>query len=156
MLILVYLTLWIGLEALGRGNLIFVKHNEEKAENKNFIRLTKPQIQNHIERINQLMTLEKIYLNENLNLKEFALHLKADPNLISFILNNHLNNNFYDFVNRYRIVEVKNKLNDPANKHLSILGIAMESGFNSKTTFNRVFKQVTGITPTEFQKGRTK
>lgn len=100
------------------------------------------------------MALEKIFLNENLSLREFALHLKADPNLISFILNNHLGGNFYDFVNRYRIEEVKNKLNNPEYKHLSLLGIALESGFNSKTTFNRVFKQVMGVTPTEFQKKR--
>lgn len=156
MLILIYLTLWIGLEGLGRGNLIIVKHIEEKNENKNFSRLTQGEIQGHIERINQLMASEKIYLNENLSLKEFALHLKADPNLISFILNNHMGTNFYDFVNRYRIEEVKNKLNNPAHKHLTLLGIALESGFNSKTTFNRVFKQTTGITPTEFQKGITK
>jgi AraC-like DNA-binding protein len=152
MLILVYLTFWIGLEGFGRGNLIFVKHNEEKTENKNFSRLTTHEIQSQVERINQLMALEKIYLNENLNLREFALHLKADPNFISFILNNYLGGNFYDFVNRYRIEEVKNKLNNPDYKHLSLLGIALESGFNSKTTFNRVFKQVMGITPTEFQK----
>jgi len=152
MLILVYLTLWIGIEGLKRGNLIIVKHTEEKTENKNFSRLTEDEIKGHLERINQLMALEKIYLNENLNLREFALQLKADPNLVSFILNNHLGGNFYDFVNRYRIEEVKNKLNNPAYKHLSLLGIALESGFNSKTTFNRVFKQVTGITPTEFQK----
>lgn len=156
MLILTYLTLWIGLEGLARRNLIFIKHHEGKRENKNFSKLTQKEIQDHIEKITQLMVLEKIYLNENLSLKEFALHLKADPNFISFILNSHLNNNFYDFVNRYRIEEIKNKLNDPAYKHLTLLGIALESGFNSKTTFNRVFKQVTGITPTEFQKGRTK
>jgi len=156
MLILIYLTLWIGLEGLGRGGLIFIKHSEVKPDNKNFSRLTQSAIQNHVERINQLMAVEKIYLNENLSLKEFALHLKADPNLISFILNNHLDNNFYDFVNRYRIEEVKTKLNDPAYNHLTLLGIALESGFNSKTTFNRVFKQITGITPTEFQKARPK
>jgi AraC-like DNA-binding protein len=152
MLILVYLTLWIGLEGLRRGNLIFIKHHEEKAENKNFSRLTAHEIQSQVERINKLMEFEKIYLNETLSLREFALHLKADPNLISFILNNHLGGNFYDFVNRYRIEEVKNKLNNPEYKHLSLLGIALESGFNSKTTFNRVFKQVMGVTPSEFQK----
>lgn len=154
MIILVYITLWIGLEGFGRGNLIIVKHNKEKAENKNFGRLTADEIQNQVERIYKLMALEKIFLNENLSLREFALHLKADPNLISFILNNHLGGNFYDFVNRYRIEEVKNKLNNPEYKHLSLLGIALESGFNSKTTFNRVFKQVMGVTPTEFQKKR--
>jgi AraC-like DNA-binding protein len=155
MLVLVYLTLWIGLEGFGRGNLIFIKQDEVKTENKNFSRLTTQEIQNQVEKINQLMTLEKIYLNENLNLREFASHLKADPNLISFILNNHLGGNFYDFVNRYRIEEVKHKLNNPDYKHLSLLGIALESGFNSKTTFNRVFKQIIGITPTEFQKKNT-
>jgi AraC-like DNA-binding protein len=156
MLILVYLTLWIGLEGLRRGNFIFVKHEEEKAENKNFSRLTADEIQSQVEMINKLMELKKIYLNENLSLREFALHLQADPNLVSFILNNHLGGSFYDFVNRYRIEEVKKKLNNPEYKHLSLLGIALESGFNSKTTFNRVFKQVVGITPTEFQKKTAK
>lgn len=156
MLILTYLTLWIGLEGLRRGNLIFIKPSVGKTENKNFGKLTQREIQYHIEKINKLMAVEKVYLNENLNLREFALYLKTDPNLISFILNSHLANNFYDFVNHYRIEEVKNKLNDPAHKHLTLLGIALESGFNSKTTFNRVFKQVMGITPSEFQKRRTK
>lgn len=152
MLMLVYLTLWIGLEGLRHGNFIFIKRNEEKPEYKNFSKLTKSEIQTYLERIHQLMTLEKVYMNENLNLKGFALHLKTDPNLISFILNNHLGSNFHDYVNRYRIEEVKNKLKNPKYKNLSLLGIAMESGFNSKSTFNRVFKQVTGVTPTEFQK----
>lgn len=156
MLILTYLTLWIGLEGLRRGNFVFIKYNEGQAENKNFSKLTQREIQEHIERVTQLMTVEKIYLNENLSLREFSLYLKTDPNLISFILNNHLNSNFYDFVNSYRIDEVKNRLNDPTHRHLTLLGIALESGFNSKTTFNRVFKQVTGSTPTEFQKGKTK
>lgn len=152
MLILVYLTFWIAVEGYRRGNLVVVTRNDEKAENKNFSRLTPHEIQSHLERLTQLMAVEKIYLNENLNLREVALLMKVDPNLISHILNNHLGANFYDFVNRYRIEEVKIKLNNPAYKHLSLLGIALESGFNSKTTFNRVFKQVTGITPTEFQK----
>lgn len=151
-LILIYLTLWIGIEGLGRGNFILIREPEQESENKNFSRLTQQEIQDYIERINQLMTLEKVYLNENLSLRELAVHLKADPNLISFILNNHLNINFYDFINSHRIEEVKKKLNNPAYKHLTLLGIALESGFNSKTTFNRVFKQATGITPTEFQR----
>lgn len=152
MLILTYLTLWIGLEGLGRVNPIFLRPDEGKTENKNFIRLTEQEIQGHVDSLNQLMIVEKVYLNENISLREFALQLNADPNLISFILNNHLNKNFYDFVNQYRIEEVKKRLNDPAYKHLSLLGIALESGFNSKTTFNRVFKQVTGMTPTAFQR----
>lgn len=153
-LILTYLTLWIGVEGVGRGTLVFVKPDEGQADNKNFSKLGQGELQIYIERISELMATEKIYLNENLSLRELASQMKSDPNLISFILNKHLGSNFYDFVNRYRIEEVKNKLNDPRYKHLSLLGIALESGFNSKTTFNRVFKQVTGVTPTEYQKKR--
>ncbi|MEJ1239335.1 AraC family transcriptional regulator [Chryseolinea sp. T2] len=152
MLILTYLTLWIGLEGVGRGNLVFVKSDEGPVENKNFGKLPQEEIQALIGRISQLMTGEKIYRQENLSLRELASQLKADPNLVSFVLNKHLNSSFYDFVNLYRIEEVKSKLNDPRYGHLSLLGIALDSGFNSKTTFNRVFKQVTGATPTEYQK----
>lgn len=152
MLILVYLTLWIGLEGLRHDNFIFIKENERKIENKNFSKLTPKEIQDYVEKIIRAMEKEKIFLDENLSLREFSSHVKADPNLISFILNNHMDSSFYNFVNRYRIEEVKNKLSDPAYKHLTLLGIALESGFNSKTTFNRAFKQVTGITPTQFQK----
>jgi AraC-like DNA-binding protein len=154
MLILTYQTFWIGLQGLRHGNFVFLKPNDSQADNKNFSKLSTGEIQEYMKRITWLMTGEKKYLNENLSLRELALYLEADPNLISFILNKHLGSSFYDFVNRYRIEEVKNKLNDPANKHLNLLGIALDSGFNSKTTFNRVFKQVTGLTPTEFQKGR--
>lgn len=153
-LILTYLTLWIGVEGVGRGTLVFVKSDEGQGDNKHFSKLPQGEIQILTEKISELMTREKIYLNENLSLRALASHMKADPNLISFILNKHLGSNFYDFVNRYRIAEVKEKLNDPRYKHLSILGIALESGFNSKTTFNRVFKQITGVTPSQFQKAR--
>lgn len=156
MFILTYLTFWIGIEGVGRGSLIFVKSDEGKNENKNFSNLSQDEIQAYIEKITHLMEGGKMYLHENLSLRELASQLKADPNLISFILNKHLESNFYDFVNNYRIQEVKNKLNNPIYKHLSILGIALESGFNSKTTFNRVFKQVTGVTPREFQKNTKK
>jgi AraC-like DNA-binding protein len=152
MLILTYLTFWIGLEGLGRTNLIVLKPEDRKSENKNFGNLPDQVIQNIIKKMTDAMTIEKIYLNENLSLRDFALHLKADPNLLSYILNSQLNRNFHDFVNQYRVEEAKNKLNDPRYANLSLLGIGLESGFNSKTTFNRVFKQATGMTPTEYQK----
>lgn len=156
MLFLTYLTYWIGVEGLRRDTLLFVRESEGHKENKNYSGLTAMEIQQYSDRINQLMVKEKKYLNENLSLRELAAYLEADPNLISFVLNKHLNSNFHDFVNKFRVEEVKNKLNDPANKNLTLLGIAFESGFNSKTTFNRVFKQVTGLTPTEFQKTKDK
>lgn len=154
LLILTYLTSWIGIEGIGRTTLVFLKQPDQPAQNKNFSKLSDEDVQGYAKKINKLMTDEKLYLNEHLGLRELALQLEADPNLISYILNNHLKSTFYDFVNKYRVEEVKTRLNNPAYKHLTLLGIALESGFNSKTTFNRVFKQVTGITPTEFQKNR--
>lgn len=156
MLILTYLTYWIGLEGLQNGNPTRLEPANATAGNKNFGKLTLDEINGHVHRITQLMTREKLYLNEHLSLKDVAKRLNTDPNLVSFILNNHLGNNFHDFVNRYRVQEVVHKLGDPSLGHLTLLGIAMEAGFNSKTTFNRVFKQVMGMTPTEFQKGKTR
>ena len=156
MLILTYLTFWIGLEGLRNGNLVYLEPMGSTTANKNFSKLKTGEINPYIEGIKQLMTKEKMYLNEHLALKDIATRLNADPNLVSFILNHHLGSNFYDFVNRYRIQEVVDKLNDPSFGHLTFLGIAVESGFNSKTTFNRVFKQVMGMTPSEFQKKKAR
>ena len=64
--------------------------------------------------------------------------------------------NFNELINTYRIQAVKERLIDPGYSHLSILGIAFESGFNSKATFNRAFKQFTQQTPSEFLKSKKK
>lgn len=105
-----------------------------------------------IQRLTKSMENEKPYLNENLTLKELANKLETTPNNLSQIINEKFNKNFYEFINEYRINEVKSLLSDPKYSHYSILGIAFECGFNSKSTFNSVFKQLTGKTPTEFKK----
>jgi AraC-like DNA-binding protein len=60
--------------------------------------------------------------------------------------------NFYDLVNGYRVEEAKRLLLDPKNTNYTILSVGFEAGFNSKTTFNTVFKKFTGLTPTDFRK----
>ena len=105
-----------------------------------------------IKRLTNSMENEKPYLNENLTLKELANKLETSPNNLSQIINEKFNRNFYEFINEYRISEVKSLLADPDYSHYSILGIAFESGFNSKSTFNSVFKQFTGKTPSEFRR----
>jgi AraC-like DNA-binding protein len=95
---------------------------------------------------------EKPYLNETLSLKELANKLETTPNNLSQIINEKYNKNFYEFINGYRISEVKRLLSDPNYSHYSMLGIAFECGFNSKSTFNSVFKQFTGKTPSEFRR----
>jgi len=75
---------------------------------------------------------------------------------LSRVINEHFGRNFFDFINGYRVAEVKRKILDPAYAHFSLLGIAFESGFNSKSAFNRVFKKITGQTPSQFKESGTK
>ena len=151
-LAITYLTYWIGLEGLRRMNFIYVARRDFPTENKSYTNLSEREIKTYIAKVKQLMNNEKLYLNEHLNLRDFAEKAVADPNLISYILNTHLNKNFYEFVNSYRIEEVKKKINDPKYAHLKLIAIAYECGFNSKATFNRVFLKVEGVSPTAYKK----
>jgi AraC-like DNA-binding protein len=74
------------------------------------------------------------------------------PNHLSQVINQLEGKNFFDFVNAYRVEEVKRKMADDRSKKLTLLAIALESGFNSKTSFNMVFKKMTGQTPSQYYK----
>lgn len=104
------------------------------------------------QRLLNFMQTEKPYLDEELSLQKLSLLMKVSTHQLSQTINQGFNTNFYKFVNGYRIEEVKKKLKDPEFEKYSILGIAFESGFNSKSTFNKIFKEETGITPSEFKK----
>ncbi len=93
------------------------------------------------------METECYYLNSTLSLKELADHIDLHPNKLSWLLNEKLDQNFYEFINSYRLKAFQTKALDPSFSHLSILGLAYESGFNSKSIFNHYFKKVTGQTP---------
>ena len=97
------------------------------------------------------MENQKPYLNPELTLPELAAQLSMKTNDLSYFLNEHLGENFYRFVNRYRVEESKKLLLDPSFQHLSMLGIAMEAGFNSKTAFNTNFKKLTQLTPSAYK-----
>ncbi|KQT20970.1 hypothetical protein ASG22_16265 [Chryseobacterium sp. Leaf405] len=103
------------------------------------------------EKLLEYMLLEKPYLDEELSLVKLSSLLNVSTNQLSRVINQNLNTNFYQFVNSYRVEEVKQKLKNTAFNHYSILGIAFESGFNSKSTFNKIFKEETGMTPSQFK-----
>lgn len=92
------------------------------------------------------------YLDPTLSLKELADSLQMPPLQLSQTINSQLGKNFNELVNGFRVEAVKEKLLDTSQAHLSILGIAFECGFNSKATFNRTFKQLTGFTPSQYVK----
>ncbi len=110
------------------------------------------QFQDELENLKAIVENEKLYLDPNLTLSQLSRKSKINTSQLSFIINNGLQKNFNDFINEYRVAEVKTYLQDPSKKHLSILGIAYDCGFNSKATFNRVFKKIAGQSPSSFRK----
>ncbi len=91
------------------------------------------------------------WLDPDLTLSQLAAKMNLNTSQLSHLINTGLDKNFNDFVNEYRVESVKSKLKDPAFRHLSLLGIAFECGFNSKATFNRAFKKATGEAPSSFK-----
>lgn len=100
------------------------------------------------------MQNEKLYLKRDLSLKELATKFSIHSNYLSQVINEHFGKNFYDFINEYRIDAFKKLVQKPENKNLTILAIAYDCGFNSKSSFNKYFKKSTGITPSEFVKNQ--
>ena len=98
------------------------------------------------------MTDDKLFLNPNLNLNILSEHTSIPQKTISFILNQNLNKSFSEFVNEYRIEAFKEKILQPETDNLTIAGIAVECGFSSQATFQRIFKQSTGVSPSEFRR----
>ena len=99
-----------------------------------------------------LMEAETPYLDPYLTLRDLAERLGIPPNQLSQLLNEGFEQNFSAFVNTYRLAAFKERLFDPKNKHLTLLALAYESGFNSKTVFNTFFKKAEGMTPRAYQK----
>lgn len=104
-----------------------------------------------VKRITALMENEKLYQEPELTLQQLAAKLEVPNYQVSLALNEGMNKSFYDVVNGYRVNEAKRLLADEKNKNFTILSAGFEAGFNSKTTFNTVFKKFTGLTPTEFR-----
>jgi AraC-like DNA-binding protein len=100
----------------------------------------------------KLMQVEKPFLDCELSLIKLASKLNITSHQLSYAVNSGFNENFYQFINRYRIEEAKKLLSNPEMNYLNLLGIAFEVGFNSKTVFNTTFKKVTGKTPSQFKK----
>jgi len=106
------------------------------------------------EKIDGLMRSEKPYLMADVTLDMLAEKLAIPARDLSMIINRHFDNNFYEFINNYRIEEAKKILIDPKNKDKTITDIYLEVGFNSKSVFNTFFKKIVGQTPSEYRQTR--
>ncbi len=103
-------------------------------------------------KLQQLLKEECLYRQPDLNLQILAERLGCSSKHLSQILNEELNENFYEFVNRHRIEEIKQQLQDGALAESPIIDIALNAGFNSKPSFYNAFRKHTGMTPTEYVK----
>ena len=111
-------------------------------------------IQDIYKKLTYQMEHEKLYKDPELNLNHVAALLGIQPNILSQTINSVENKNFYDYINRQRIEEFKRIVVLPENQKFTILSLAFESGFNSKTSFNRNFKKYMDSSPREFIKSQ--
>jgi AraC-like DNA-binding protein len=103
-----------------------------------------------IARLGELMVNEKMYRNDELKLDEVAALLMITPHQLSEFLNERLGTNFAGYLNRYRVEEAKELLS--SRPDWNTLAVGFEAGFGSKPSFNAIFKQQTGMTPSEYRK----
>ncbi|NJN35001.1 MAG: helix-turn-helix domain-containing protein [Saprospiraceae bacterium] len=101
-------------------------------------------------RVETFVETEKPYTNPNLSLNDLAMKVKLQPHVLSKVINQGFDKNFFDFINSYRVEEFKKRMDNPAFKNYTIISIAYDVGFNSKTAFNRAFKKLTNQTPSQF------
>lgn len=101
--------------------------------------------------LSELMQEKQPFLNPELTLKDLAVQVGISRNQLSYLINNSFNSNFYLYVNNYRIEYLKRKMMEDKQKQFTILALAFDSGFNSKSSFNAVFKKITGLTPSEYR-----
>ena len=106
----------------------------------------------YLQQLIQKMELEKLYLNNNLKLTNLAQSIDLSTHHLSQLLNEHLQKNYFDFVNEYRVKEAQKMLANPDFKQYTILSIAYDSGFKNKASFNTAFKKHTGLTPSQYKK----
>jgi AraC-like DNA-binding protein len=144
---------WYVLKALRYPNIFSGVDSKTKLTTEILKENEKTQInKEEIKQLTSYMETEKPYLNPSLTIRNLSEKIKMNSRDVSVLINQHLNQHFFDFVNEYRIKEAMKILKDPAKKEFTVLEILYEVGFNSKSSFNTAFKKNTGYTPTQFKK----
>lgn len=114
-----------------------------------------PDLSEPLGKLLTFMETECPFLNPDLSLTDLARLTHLNPAFLSQLINTGTGRNFNDFINEYRVKAFKRLASDPANSHMSFLGIALDCGFNSKATFNRSFRKFTGVSPRDFLASQT-
>ena len=149
LLIVAFLFYFISFKLLSKGKDILPKNEISKYKNSN---LNTKQIEQFKSDLINAMEIDKLYLNGKLSIQYVSVKLNIPKQYISEVLNEHMKTNFQDFINEYRVEEFIKRLKNDQNNQFTLLGIATEVGFNSKSSFNAIFKKFKGLTPTQFKK----
>ncbi len=151
---------WLILKALHHPSFFKGIHSKLKsiesiiAEDKvaNSIDRDAEQTQEQISKLKIYMQDQKPYLNPTLTIQDLADDLQLPVREVSILINHHLNQHFFDFVNEYRIRHAMHILKDATKKQFTVLEILYEVGFNSKSSFNTAFKKYAHLTPTQYRR----
>lgn len=148
-LFITFVIYYLGLKGYLQADCTFSK-DEITAKNNSSSITPSIKLSETLEQLEKAMNEDKVFLNPKLSIYQLSNMLGISQKNLSVVINQHFKTNFRDFINTYRLKEVKSKLNDLDYNHMSILGIALECGFNSEASFYRIFKKNTGISPKEF------
>ncbi len=129
--------------------------NSQKTESAQPEVLSEEEIQSFSLALEDLMKKQKVYVDAQMSLRSLADQVELHPNKLSWLINNKLGKGFNEYVNDYRLKDFQNRALDPENSHLTLLGLAYDSGFNSKSVFNDFFKKKTGMTPKAWLKSQS-
>lgn len=126
--------------------------NAGKIKGRSSFILNDEQLKEYSKRLKQSVEIDKVFIENEISLAELSKKIKIQPYQLSELISRVSGESFFDFINRHRIEEIKLRLKDPKYNSYSILGNAMDCGFNSKSSFNIAFKKFVGLTPSEYRK----
>jgi AraC-like DNA-binding protein len=149
-LFITFLIYYLGIKAYMQPNYAAIENELPAKDHSAAVAPTTAKFTETIGKLETAMEEDRLFLNPKLSIYELSIKLEVSQKSVSQAINNHFNMSFRDFINSYRLEEVKAKLKDTGYSHMSILGIALECGFNSEASFYRIFKKNTGISPKEF------
>ncbi|WP_299247323.1 helix-turn-helix domain-containing protein [uncultured Aquimarina sp.] len=161
---LIVMVVYLGYHGISQSQILLPNYIQNNLRKKNNAKASVKQPTHHLANADkneietlkmqliQLLEDEQPYLDENLSLKKLAEMIPTTDRKLSALLNFHFNTNFYDFINAYRVKEIQTRLGKQEFNKYTILALAFDSGFNSKSSFNRIFKKETGLSPSAYKK----
>ena len=150
---LVAIVIYVAIKGYTQPQMVPITFDEERVEQED--EKPKPKEWDEAVRLKIVVAMAetKLYLEPELTLASMAKRLKVSSSQVSVTINAAFGKNFNEFINGFRIAHFKTEVAKPENENLTLLGVAYDCGFNSKATFNRVFKKEEGISPKEYLSG---